>query len=172
MINVRKKRHGAIEVADPKLGGAGVEIERAFFVDLALGIRRGKNLDADLWSPHKNDRVLADLRPVVLEPGDVNDLDAICGRDSTFRGRLTVRQERMQEADDVVLTARMTEGRRWSHEYMPVPIGLDPIREPGQPWISHDLGPASEIEAGLRLEIRELDHDSHAGKIRQKWEKA
>ena len=172
MINARIERHGAVEVADPNLDCACVEIESAFFVDLALGVRRGKDLDADLWSPDKSDRLLADLRPVVVEPCDVNGLDSIGGRDRALWESLTVRHERVEEADDVVLTAGMTEGWRWSHEDMPVPIGLDPVREPGQFRIGHDLGPASEIEAGLRLEIRELDRDRHAGKIRQKWKSA
>jgi transposase len=44
MIGTNKKRHGAIEVADPNLSGAGVEVEGAFFVNLGRGIRSGKDL--------------------------------------------------------------------------------------------------------------------------------
>jgi hypothetical protein len=45
MIGTNKKRHRTVEIADPGLGRASVEIERAFFGDLALSIRRGKDLD-------------------------------------------------------------------------------------------------------------------------------
>jgi len=48
MVGTNKKGHRTVEVADPDLGGAGVEIESAFFVHLALGIRRGKDFDTDL----------------------------------------------------------------------------------------------------------------------------
>jgi hypothetical protein len=44
MIGTNKKRHGAIEVADPNLSGAGVEVEGAFFVNLGRRIRSGKDL--------------------------------------------------------------------------------------------------------------------------------
>src|SRR5205823_14719963 len=49
MINARKEGYGAIEVANPDLGGAGIEVEQTFFGDFGGRIGRRKNLDADLW---------------------------------------------------------------------------------------------------------------------------
>jgi hypothetical protein len=54
---------------------------------------------------------------------------------------------------------------------MSVSIGLDAVRELRQPRICRDFGPTRQVELGLRLEIRELDRDRHAGNIRQKWKK-
>ena len=39
-MRTSKERYRAVEVANPNLGGAGVEIENAFFVDLRSGIRK------------------------------------------------------------------------------------------------------------------------------------
>ena len=38
MIDARKERHGSVEVADPDLGGAGIEVEGAFLLDLGWGV--------------------------------------------------------------------------------------------------------------------------------------
>jgi len=48
MIRRNEKRERALEVANPDLGSAGVEIKDAFMVDLGAGIRRGNDLDANL----------------------------------------------------------------------------------------------------------------------------
>jgi len=50
MIWTNEKGKRAVEVTDPDLCGAGVEIEEPFFGDFACGIGRGDNLNADLWS--------------------------------------------------------------------------------------------------------------------------
>jgi len=52
-----------------------------------------------------------------------------------------------------------------------VSIGLDAIRDLREARISHDLRPTIQVEPSLRLEIRKLDRDRHAGKIRQKCKK-
>ena len=48
MIGTDEKRNRSVEVAYPNLGGACIEIERAFFVDLGRGIGRRENLDANV----------------------------------------------------------------------------------------------------------------------------
>jgi hypothetical protein len=53
MINARKEGHGAIKVADPNLGGAGVEIERPFFVDLGGGME-GERTSAQISGARSN----------------------------------------------------------------------------------------------------------------------
>jgi len=55
---------------------------------------------------------------------------------------------------------------------MSVAIGLDAVREFRQARISRDFRPTIHVEPSLRFEIRKLDSDRHAGKIRQKWKKA
>jgi hypothetical protein len=43
MTRTNKKGHGAIEVADPDLGGAGIKVESLLFVDLGRRIGRGED---------------------------------------------------------------------------------------------------------------------------------
>jgi hypothetical protein len=62
-------------------------------------------------------------------------------------------------------------GRR-AHEDVAVLVGLDAIRELGELRISKNFLPACEVKARLRFEVRELDSNRHAEKIRQKWKKA
>jgi hypothetical protein len=57
------------------------------------------------------------------------------------------------------------ESGRGTHNDMPVPIGLHTVWKPGELRISQEFGPASEVEAGLRLEIRELNGDRHEVKM-------
>jgi hypothetical protein len=172
MSNARKKRHGAIEVADPNLGGAGVEIERAFFVDLGSWVRRRKDLDANIGCTDKDDRVLADFGPIRSEPGDIDGSDAACAGDRALRNGFAPGEQLKEQSSYLHLAAAMPRSRWGTHEDAAVLIGLDAIRELGELRISKNFLPASEIGAGLRLEIRELDPDRHAGKIRQKWKKA
>ena len=171
MVGTNKKGHRTVEVADPDLGGAGVEIESAFFVHLALGIRRGKDFDTDFGCACEDKGSLPELGSTPGEPSEVNGLYAIGSRERTLCQSAAVRKEISEEVCNVPLAIGV--GKTWwgSHEDMPVSIGLDPVGELGQFRIGHDLGPASEVEAGLRLEIRELDRDGHAGKIRQEMEK-
>ena len=42
MIRTNKKSDRSVEVADPDFGGAGVEVESAFLVDLGWGVRWGR----------------------------------------------------------------------------------------------------------------------------------
>src|SRR5262245_6438221 len=85
MINARKERHGAFEVTDPNFGGAGVEIEGAFFVYLGWGIRSGKDLYANRRGSGKRGRWISD-QPRFLGDGEQDDIGdshlAVAGKDS------------------------------------------------------------------------------------------
>src|SRR6516165_8955758 len=85
MIGTNKKGHRAIEVAGPDLGGAGVEIESAFFVDLGRGIRSGKDLYTNRRSTGKRGRWIND-QPTFLSNGKQDDIGdshlAIASKDS------------------------------------------------------------------------------------------
>jgi len=80
MIETNEKRHRTIEVADPDFGSASVEVEGAFFVDLALGVRRGKHFDTDFGRAREDKGSLAEFDATVGEPSEVNGLEAIRGR--------------------------------------------------------------------------------------------
>jgi hypothetical protein len=172
MISARKERHGTVEVADPDLGSAGVEIEGTFFVDLGLGVRWRKDFDTDFGGASQKGGLQVKFRPAGVKPSNVEGLHAVSGRNSAFRQGLAVGQELVQKPYNSVLAARMAKTWRRSHQDMSVSIGLDPVRQVRQPGICTDFSPASQVEGSLRLEIRELDCDGHAGKIRQKWKKA
>ena len=169
MVGTNKKGHRTVEVADPDLGGAGVEIESAFFVHLALGIGRGKDFDTDFGCACEDKGSLAELEAATGKPSEINGLDSVRGGYGALGHGPAGGKELNQQSHDLALAVRVRKTWRRSREYMPVSIGLDPVGELGQFRIGHDLGPASEVEAGLSLEIRELDRDGHAGKIRQKW---
>ena len=172
MIGTNKKGHRTVEVADPDLGGTGVEIESAFFVYFALGVGGRKHFDTDFGCAREDKGSLPELGSTSGEPSQVNGLDSISSREWTLCQRAAVRKEISEEVRNVSLAVRV--GKTWwgSHEDMPVAIGLDPVGELGQFRIGHDLGPAIQVEPSLRFEIRKLDSDRHAGKIRQKWKKA
>jgi hypothetical protein len=172
MISARKERHGTVEVADPDLGSAGVEIEGTFFVDLGLGVRWRKDFDTDFGGASQKGGLQVKFRPAGVKPSNVEGLHAVSGRNSAFRQGLAVGQELVQKPYNSVLAARMAKTWRRSHQDMSVSIGLDPVRQVRQPGICTDFNPASQVEGSLRLEIQELDCDGHAGKIRQKWKKA
>jgi len=171
-INARKEGHGAIEVADPDLGGAGVEIERPFFVDLGSYVRRRKDLDANIGCADKDDRVLADFGPIRSEPGDIDGSDAACGGDRALRNGFAPGEQLKEQSSYLHLAAAMPRSRWGTHEDAAVLIGLDAIRELGELRISKNFLPACEVEAPLRFEVRELDSNRHVEKIRQKWKKA
>jgi len=161
MIAARKERHGTVEVADPDLGGAGVEVEGTFFVDLGWGVRWGKDFDTDFGCASEKDRILAYLGALVSEPRNVGCLDSIGGRNGAFGERRAVGEQALEESGDSGLAAGVTSSGRWTHDDMSVPIGLDAVGEPGELRVSQDLGPTSQVKPGLRLEIGELNGDRH-----------
>jgi hypothetical protein len=161
MIRTKKKRHGTVEVADPDFGGAGVEVESAFFVDLGCGVRWGKDFDTDFRGTSEKNRILVYLGALVSEPRNVGCLDPIGGRNGAFGERRTVGEQALEKAGDSGLAARVTSSGRWTHDDMSVPIRLDPVGELGELPVSHELAPTGEVEAGLRLEIGKLNGDGH-----------
>ena len=172
MIGTNKKGHRTVEVADPDLGGAGVEIESAFFVYFALGVGGRKHFDTDFRCAREDKGSLPELGSTPGKPSEVNGLYAIGSRERTLCQSAAVRKEISEEVCNVPLAIGV--GKTWwgSHEDMPVAIGLDAVRQLRQARISRDFRPTIQVEPSLRFEIRKLDHDRHAGKIRQKWKKA
>ena len=171
MINARKERHGAIQVADPNLDGAGVEVEGPFFVDLGSCVRRRKDLDANIGCADKDDWVLASFGPIRSEPGNIDGSDAACGGDRALRNGFPPGEQLKEQSSYLHLAAAMPRSRWGTHEDAAVLIGLDAIRELGELRISKNFLPAYEVKARLRFEVRELDSNRHIGKIRQKWKK-
>ena len=90
MIRTKKKSHRTVEVADPDFGGACVEIERAFFVDLGWGVRWRKDLDADFGCASEKDGFLVNLRALLPEPRNIGRLDSIGSRNGAFGERRAV----------------------------------------------------------------------------------
>jgi hypothetical protein len=129
MIGTDKKRHGTIKVADPDLGCAGVEVEGAFFVNLALGVGWGKHFDTDFWCARENQWALSELGAVASKPGDIDGLDSVCGRYGALRPCPTAGKELNQQSHNVALAIRVSKTWRRSHEDMSVSIGLDPVRK-------------------------------------------
>ena len=93
MTRTDKKRHGAIEVADPDLSGTGIKIESALFVDLGLRIGGGENLDTDFWRKLEQDERGHVLSAVGSDPRDIYGLDAASCRNRALREDLSVRKE-------------------------------------------------------------------------------
>jgi hypothetical protein len=171
-INARKKGHGAVEVAEPDLGGAGVKIESAFLVHLGRRVRTRQDLDTNIGCADKDDRVLADFGPIGSEPGDIDGSDPACGGDRALRNGFAPGEQLEKQSSYLHLAPSMPRSGWGTHEYAAVLIGLDAIRELRELRISENFLPASEVKARLRFEVRELNRNRHAGKIRQKWKKA
>ena len=160
-IWTNKIGHRSIEVADPNLGRAGVEVQGAFFVDLGWGVRWGKDFDTDFGCVSEKNRILVYLGTLVSEPRDVSCLDSIGGRNGAFGERRAVREQAFEETGDPGLAARVTSSGGRTHDDMSVAIRLDPVGEPGEFRVSHELTPTGEVEGGLQLEIGKLNGDRH-----------
>ena len=93
MVRSGEECQGAIAVADPDLGGPGIEIEEPFFSDLGCRIGGGEDLDANLRSSGEKGNVLADLVPTGIKPADINSLNAISGRNRTLGQCPTLRSK-------------------------------------------------------------------------------
>ena len=161
MIGARKESHEAVEFADPDLGGAGVEVEGAFFVDLGGGIRWGKDFDADLWRASQCEGSLDQLGPATVEPHEINGFDTVSGGKRAFGKSTTVGEEGVQQVGDLTLAVGVGESWRWTHDDVSVSIGFDAVGEFGQVRIGQDFGPPGNVKRGLSLEIWELDGDGH-----------
>jgi hypothetical protein len=171
MVNARKERHGAVEVADPNLGGAGIKIERPFLVHLGCGVRRGKDLDANIGGANQDNKILVNFGPIWSEPSDVYGLDTVGGRRWALSKNEPLGEHLRQKAANGELAARVTESWRRTHEDTSEAIGLDAVREFGQLGINQELVPAIQVKPGLTFVVREFDSNRHREKIRQKWKK-
>ena len=149
MIGTDKERHRAVEVADPDLVGAGVEVERALFCNLGRGVRRGKDFDADFRRAGQKARLKVKFGPGGIQPCDVERLHAVGGRNRALGQRLAVGQTLVEEAYDSVLAARMTEAGWGSHEDVSMTIRLNTIGQFGQTRVCAEFGPTSQVKAGL-----------------------
>ena len=161
MIRTKEKSDRSVEVADPDLGGAGVEVEGAFLLDLGWGIRWGKDFDADLGRASEYEGSLEQLGTAMAEPGEVHCLNPVGCRNGAFGERSTPGEELQQKSKHLALAVGVHEARRGRHKDMSMPIGLDPIWELRELLVGQELGPAGEVEPGLRLNIGQLDGDRH-----------
>ena len=112
MINARKEGYGSVEVADPDLGGAGIEVEGAFLLDLGWGVRWGKDFDADLGRAIEYERSLEQLGTATAEPGEVYRLNPIGCRNGAFGEWSTHGKELQQKSKHLALAVGVQEARR------------------------------------------------------------
>ena len=145
MINPRKERHGAVEVADPDLRGASVEVEGAFVIDLGCGIRRRKDLDAKARSGRKGGRCITE-EPAFLSDGeqdDIGDSDlAVASKNSLLdRGELAG-VKAVQEIGNSASSLAMAEAGGWRHDEVAVGVDLKSFRPIGESGIAADFLPA------------------------------
>ena len=131
MIRSGEECEGAIAVADPDLGGAGIEIEDAFFVDLGNGVGGGIDLDADLGSALEQGQLADILRAPRGEPGNVDGFHAAGGRKRALRHDFSVRLQSVQKNADIDLALAMKRSWRRTHEDVAMLIGFNAVGEPG-----------------------------------------
>ena len=165
MIRTKKKRHGTVEVADPDLGGAGVEVERAFLVNLGGGIRWGKDFDADLWRASEYEGSLDELGPATVEPHEVNGFDTVSGGKRAFgRVRPLGRRDFNRSA---IWPWRSAWVKAGGGLMMMCPCRSVSIRSGSlaRSRIGQDFGPPGNVKRGLSLEIWKLDGDGHSGNL-------
>ena len=167
MIGTNIKGHRAIEVAGPDLGGAGVEIESAFFVDLGRGIRSGKDLYANRRGSGKRGRWVSD-QPTFLSDGEQDDigdsLRGVASKDSLLDCGEFAGVNLVEEIGNSASSLPMIKARRWRHDELASGVDLEALGPIGEGGIAANLEPP--------FGGRSLDRDRHTGKIRQKWKKA
>ena len=166
-IRTNKKSDRSIEVADPNLGRAGIEVEGAFFVDLDRGIRSGKDLYASRRSTGKRGRWISN-QPTFLSDGKQDDIGdshlAVASKDSLLDCGEFAGVKLIEEIGNSASSLAMVETRGWRHDELAGSVDLEAFGTIGEGGIAANLEPPF---AG-----RSLDRDSHTGKIRQKWKKA
>lgn len=166
MIWTNKKGERTVDVADPDLCGASVEIEEPFFGDFGCRIGRANNLDTDLRSALEKGKLWDMLFALRSEPGDVDGSDA-CGDGDWALGKSAAVREKLAQTEDNFCLTFAVQGSRWrTHEDVAVLVGLDAIREPGELGISENPRPSSQVEGGLGLKLGKLDRDRHEKNIR------
>jgi len=160
-IQTNEKGDGSVEVANPDLCRASVEIERTFLVDLGYGIRRGKNLDANIGSALEQSQPVNILFSLRTEPGNIGRLYAASSGYRALGQGAAVRKQLAQKHDNVDLALTVERSRGRTHEDVTVLIGLDAIRELRQLRVNQELGPAGQVKPGLRRKVWKLDSDRH-----------
>jgi len=168
IVGKNKKGNGAVEVANPDLGGAGVEVQGTFLVDFRARIGRGNNLNTDLWRTLKEGKTADILGALRGEPGDVDCFDAAGSGKRTLGKCDPVREKLAHQAGYMSLAPAMDRCRRGTHQDVAMLIGFNAMWECGERGISQYLGPTCEIKLGLRFKVRQLDGKRHGGIVRQK----
>jgi hypothetical protein len=136
MIRTKKKSDRSVEVADPDFGGARLEVEGAFFVDLGWGVGWGEDFDADFGCASEKNRILVNLGALVSEPGNINSFDSVGGRNGAFSVSDALRQQLREDSSDLGLSSGVTRSGRWTHNDVSVSIGFDAIGKFRQPRIA------------------------------------
>jgi len=157
----RKEGNGTVQSANPDLDCAGIEIEGAFFVNLGSGIGGGKNLDADFGRPLKKGELANVLWPARGEPDDIDSFNAAGGGNRALRQGAAAGKELTQKQGNLDLALAVERSWRRTHKEMAVLIGLDAIREFRELPVGQDRGPTSQVEPGLRSEVRKLYGNRH-----------
>jgi hypothetical protein len=144
MINARKKSHRTVEITDPDLGRAAIEVEGTFFVDLGWGIRSGKDLDANGRSAGKRGGCVSD-EPAFLSLGEQDDISdshlAIATKDSLLDCGEFAGIQVIEEIGDSASSLTMIEARRWRHNELASGVDLKTLGPIGECGISADFEP-------------------------------
>jgi conjugative transfer signal peptidase TraF len=166
MIGTNKKRHRAVEVADPNLVRAGVEVEGTFLVHLCWGIRSGKDLYANRRSTGEGGGWISN-QPAFLGLGEQNDIGdsdlAVASKDSLLDSCKFAGVKLVEEIGNSASSLPMFEARRWRHDELAGGVDLEAFGPIGEGGICADLEPAF---CG-----RSVDRDRHGRKIHQKMAK-
>src|SRR5262249_53788655 len=136
-------RYRSIEVADPNLRGASVEIQGAFFVHFGSGIGRREDFDTDFRCSGEQNRSFDELWPSRGKPDDSNGFNTVSCGEWTFWQSAAVRSEISKEISDVSLALCGSESWRRTQNDGQKAIGLEPIRELRELGVSQELVPAS-----------------------------
>jgi hypothetical protein len=79
LMRTNEKSDRTVEITDPDLACAGVEVEGAPLINLQKFVRATYDFDADLERAGKNLAILMkQAARRVGKPGDIDSLDAIC----------------------------------------------------------------------------------------------
>jgi hypothetical protein len=147
MIETNKKRHRTVEIADPDLGRAGVEIEGAFFINFSRRIGSGKDFDANGRSTREGGRCVSD-EPVFLsgsQQDDIGDPDlTAASKDSLLHCGEFADVKLVEQISNSTSSLPMFESRGWRHDELAGSVDLKAFGQIGEDGIAADFKPPSD----------------------------
>ena len=153
----REEAHCARLGAKPNLLRARIDVQPAFLQDLRFGVAGREDFNADFRRARKADPIAQLTHAIWRSPGHIGGSYTVRRRDGALSQNATTRQKSSEQVTDFQLKAAMTWRRRWAHDDVTVPVGLDSAFELCQFAVVEEFGPSPQIKGRLRFLLWQFD---------------